>query len=151
MSSTVSSGLSADLTKRYLSARQRFFATSSASTNGTPITSTTNGATGQEVSPAPTTSTGLTRCTDDGLANRLEHLAFAPRPEGCPPLETYTTTSTEHGEVYRATAEYVRWMQSRYPGYGVGDHGEVPAPRRQTEGVGRKPRFKQHSPLDTGG
>ena len=150
MSSPACADLSADLTKRYLSARQRFLNTSNASTSGTPTTSKTTGATELEASPAPTTSTGLTRCIDDSMANRLEHLAFAPRPEGGPPLETYSTTTTEHGEVYRATADYVRWMRSRYPGYGTGSHSEVTAPSRPIEGAGKPTRFKQHSPLDTG-
>ena len=70
------------------------------------------------------------------MAHRLEHLAFAPRAEGGPPLETYTTTSTEHGEIYRANPEYVRWMRSRYPGYGAGSHSEVTAPGRPSAGAG---------------
>jgi len=85
------------------------------------------------------------------MAERLEHLAFSPRAEGGPPLETYTTSTAEHGEIYRATPDYVRWMRSRYPGYGDGNHRKVAAPGRAPEGVGEKPRFKQHAPLDTGG
>ena len=73
------------------------------------------------------------------MADRLEHLAFAPRPEGGPPLETYTTTTTEHGEVYCATDAQRAFMRSRYPGYGVGNHSEVAAPSRPTEGAGRPP------------
>ena len=60
----------------------------------------------------PTPSVSLER-----LSERLEHLAFGARPDrsNAPPLETYTTTTTEHGEVYRATDEYVRWFLSSYP------------------------------------
>ncbi len=70
------------------------------------------------------------------MANRLEHLAFAPRPEGGPPLETYTTKTSEHGEIYRATSDYVRWMRSHHPGYGSGSNSEVPAPSRPPKGDG---------------
>ena len=70
------------------------------------------------------------------MADRLEHLAFSPRPEGGPPLETYTTATSEHGEIYRATPEFRAWMRSSYSGYGAGSHGEVSAPSRPTKGKG---------------
>ena len=58
------------------------------------------------------------------LEGRLERLAF-PSEEvlarGRAPLETYTTTSTEHGDVYRATPEFIEWLGSRIPGYGALD------------------------------
>ena len=139
MSSIVSSGLSADLLTRYLSAKQRFLDISSASTNGTPIISTTNGATAPGGSPALTTSTGLTRCTNDELLERLARLATTPRGPNSAPLQTYRTTSTEHGEIYTATREYVDWLRRQVPGYGVegavsrtaagrtfGGEGEIP-------------------------
>ena len=79
------------------------------------------------------------------LNERLERLAFGRRPEGhdAPPLETYTTTPTEHGDVVRATPEYVRWFHRTYPAAGPEDRARVPAPRPAAEGVGRKA-----SPLD---
>ena len=55
------------------------------------------------------------------LEERLERLAF-PSEEtianGRAPLETCTITPSEHGDVYRATDEYVAWLRSRVPGYG---------------------------------
>ena len=33
-------------------------------------------------------------------------------------METYTTETSEHGDVYRATDAYVAWLRSRIPGYG---------------------------------
>ena len=146
-----SAGLSAELIARFRLAQQRWRDTTPAFESGTSTSPTTSGATGPGAKHAPTSSSGLTRLTDDGLADRLKHLEESPRSGGGPPLETYTTTPTEHGEVYRATDDFKRWMQSSYRGYGVGDHGEVPAPRREAQGVGAKKRFKQHAPLDTGG
>ena len=57
------------------------------------------------------------------LDERLIRLAFGGRPEGhnAPPLETYTTTATEHGDVVRATEEYVRWFRRTYPAAGPED------------------------------
>lgn len=79
--------------------------------------------------PTPTVSL-------ENLNERLERLAFQPQEVGGtsrPPLETYTTTTTEHGEVYRATDEYVRWFRSRYPAAGGEDRvsrgGTGPAPK----------------------
>jgi len=55
------------------------------------------------------------------LDERLERLAFPSEEviaEGRAPLETYTTTTSEHGDIYRATDAYVAWLGSRIPGYG---------------------------------
>ena len=78
------------------------------------------------------------------LNERLERLAFGGRPEGhdAPPLETYTTTPTEHGDVVRATQEYVRWFHRTYPAAGPENRVSQPTPRPSSEGVGRK------APLD---
>ena len=72
------------------------------------------------------------------LNERLERLAFGGRPEGhdAPPLETYTTTATEHGDVVRATQEYVRWFHRTYPAAGPEDRARMPTPRPSVEGVG---------------
>ena len=88
----------------------------------------------------PDTVAGLEK-----LNERLERLAFGRRPEGhdAPPLETYTTTPTEHGDVVRATPEYVRWFHRTYPAAGPEDRARVPAPGPSAEGVGGK-----KSPLD---
>ena len=78
-----------------------------------------NGATAPEAKPAPTSSTGMTRCTSDDLLERLAKLATTPRGPDSAPLTTYTTTSTEHGQVYTASREYVDWLRRKVPGYGV--------------------------------
>ena len=72
------------------------------------------------------------------LNERLERLAFGGRPEGhnAPPLETYTTTATEHGDVVRATPEYVRWFHRTYPAAGPEDRARVPTPRSDPQGYG---------------
>ena len=72
------------------------------------------------------------------LDERLIRLAFGGRPEGhnAPPLETYTTTPTEHGDVVRATEEYVRWFRRTYPAAGSEDRVSQPSPRPSSEGVG---------------
>ena len=72
------------------------------------------------------------------LQTRLERLAFGARPEGhnAPPLEAYTTTPTEHGDVVRATDEYIRWFLRAYPAAGGEDRLGRAAPRPSVEGVG---------------
>ena len=84
--------------------------------------------------PTPTSSL-------ENLNERLERLAFPTAPVAGAeraPLETYTVTTAEHGDVYRATDEYVRWFRSRYPNAGGEDRvsrgGASPAPKE----VGRK-------------
>ena len=74
----------------------------------------------------------------EGLNERLERLAFGRRPEGhgSPPLETYTVTSTENGDVVRATSEYVRWFHRAYPAAGPEDRARVPTPRPDPQGHG---------------
>ena len=74
----------------------------------------------------------------EGLNERLERLAFGRRPEGhdSPPLETYTTTATENGDVVRATSEYVRWFHRTYPAAGPEDRARVPTPRPDPQGYG---------------
>ena len=72
------------------------------------------------------------------LHERLERLAFGARPDGsnAPPLETYTTSTTEHGDVYRATDEYVRWFHAQYPKAGTADRLSRRASSPPTKGVG---------------
>jgi len=81
----------------------------------------------------PDTVAGLEK-----LNERLERLAFGRRPEGhdTPPLETYTTTPTENGDVVRATPEYVRWFHRTYPAAGPEDRARIPTPCPAPEGVG---------------
>ena len=81
----------------------------------------------------PTATPSLER-----LNERLERLAFGGRPEGhdAPPLETYTTTATEHGDVVRATPEYVRWFHRTYPAAGPEDRARIPTPSPVAQRVG---------------
>ena len=74
------------------------------------------------------------------LNERLEALAFREHLGGqdSPPLETYTVTPTEHGDVVRATPEYVRWFHRTYPASGPEDRVGLPAPRPSSEGYGGK-------------
>ncbi len=81
----------------------------------------------------PDTVAGLEK-----LDERLIRLAFGGRPEGhdAPPLETYTTTATEHGDVVRATQEYVRWFHRTYSAAGPEDRVSSSSPRPAPEGYG---------------
>ena len=81
----------------------------------------------------PDTVAGLEK-----LNERLERLAFGRRPEGhdAPPLETYTVTPTEHGDVVRATQDYVRWFHRTYPAAGPEDRTRVSAPCSNPERYG---------------
>ena len=66
----------------------------------------------------------------ENIHERLERLAF-PTTIGtrdAPPLETYTTTATEHGDLVRATQEYVRWFHRTYPAAGPEDRARVSSP-----------------------
>ena len=86
---------------------------------------------------------------DDDLLERLAYLATTEPPAGRPPLVTYTTTPTAHGDVYRATPEFRAWLRSRYPGYGGLDPVPVPPPRPPSEtvgGTGALERFKRKAP-----
>lgn len=73
------------------------------------------------------------------LEERLERMAFPAEEtivDGRAPLETYTTTTSEHGDVYRATDAYVAWLRSRLPGYGGLDRISRAPARPALEAVG---------------
>ncbi len=72
------------------------------------------------------------------LNERLIRLAFGAKPEGhnAPPLETYTTSTAEHGDVYRATDEYVRWFHAQYPKAGGENRARRISSRLSSEGMG---------------
>jgi len=70
------------------------------------------------------------------LFERLARLATTEPPLGRPPLETYTTTPTAHGDIFRATHEFRGWIRSRYRGYGVGDYAAVEAPGPPPKAMG---------------
>ena len=101
---------------------------------GAPVTGTGS------VHPAGDTWTkGLTPtsgCLADDLLERLARLATSEPPAGRPPLETYTTTPSAHGDIFRATPEFRAWLRSRYRGYGVGDYAAVEAPGAPPQAVG---------------
>ena len=76
----------------------------------------------------------------ENLNERLERLAFSPAPTSGaerPPIEAYTVTPSEHGDVYRATDEYVRWFRSRYPNAGGGDRVQRKSVNRALETYGK--------------
>jgi hypothetical protein len=95
--------------------------------------------------PLPPNGTPIPTHSLENLNERLERLAFGRRPEGfnSPPLETYTVTTTENGDVVRATPEYIRWFLRAYPAAGPENRLSRAAPRPAPEGVGRK----EKSPL----
>ena len=72
------------------------------------------------------------------LNERLERLAFGAKPVGhnAPPLEAYTVTTSEHGDIYHATDEYVRWFRRAYPAAGGEDRLSRAPSRPPVEGVG---------------
>ena len=79
------------------------------------------------------------------LDERLIALAFPTEEvlaEGRAPLETYTTTTSEHGDIYRATDAYVAWLRSRIPGYGGLDRVIRASPSGQTPEDGGTPGGK---------
>ena len=86
----------------------------------------------------PPDGTPTPRHSLENLSERLEHLAFGAKPVGhnAPPLETYSVTTSEHGDVYRATDEYVRWFHAAYPKAGGADRTRRIAPRLPVKGVG---------------
>ena len=94
--------------------------------------------------PLPPAGTPIRTPSLERLNERLEHLAFTPRPEGGAPLETYTTTPSEHGDVVRATEAYVEWFRRTYPAAGRADCSRVPAPGPAPKGAGGKGRWKQN-------
>ena len=66
-----------------------------------------------------------------------------------PPLETYTVTPTDHGDVVRATPEFVRWFCRTYPAAGPEDRVGLPAPGPDPQGSGgswRDKRMKRKAP-----
>jgi len=76
------------------------------------------------------------------LDGRLERLAFPT--EGATgavraPLEACRITTEEHGDLYRATDEYVRWFLSAYPKSRGDDRAQRPAARPASPAVGSKP------------
>ena len=90
--------------------------------------------------PLPPNGTPTPTNSLENLSERLERLAFGAKPDGhnSPPLETYTVTTTEHGDVVRATPEFIRWFLRAYPAAGPENRLGRAAPRPDPEGVGRQ-------------
>jgi len=88
--------------------------------------------------PLPPNGTPIPTHSLENLSERLERLAFGAKPVGhnTPPLETYTTTTSEHGDIYRATDEYVRWFHAQYPKAGTADRLSRRAPSPPSKGLG---------------
>ena len=133
---------SPELIRRYQLAVSLFRDTSSALKSGTKTISTMPGATPSGASNASSTSIGLRSITDDELLERLAKLATTPRGPDSAPLTTYRTTSTEHGEVYQATSEYIDWLRRKVPGYGECGSVPGPAPGGPAQGSGGSPTLK---------
>ena len=95
--------------------------------------------------PLPPNGTPTPTNSLENLSERLERLAFGGRPDGhnAPPLETYTTTTTEHGDVVRATPEYIRWFLRAYPAAGPENRLSRAAPRPDPEGLGGSKKLSQ--------
>ena len=134
--SPASHGLTPELVARFTAAQDRLRRTSIES--GASAATTLSGGTPAGVASSSPGLTAAREVTDD-LFERLARLATTEPPEGRPPLETYTTTPTAHGDVYRATDAYRAWLRSRYRGYGVGDHSAVTPPRSVAETLGGAP------------
>ena len=97
-----------------------------------------NGCSRYTGAPLPPNGTPTPTHSLENLNERLERLAFGRRPEGfnSPPLETYTSTTTENGDVVCATPEYIRWFLRAYPGAGPENRlGRAPS-RSPAPGLG---------------
>jgi len=134
--SPASRGLTPELVARFIAAQERLRKTSIES--GASAATTPSGGTPAAGASSSGCLTAVGKASND-LFERLARLATTEPPEGRPPLETYTTTPTANGDVYRATNAYRAWLRSRYRGYGVGDHSAVEAPRSVAETLGGKP------------
>ena len=83
-----------------------------------------------------------------GLDGRLIELAFAERGADAPPLDLYRTEAGPHGDVVRATPEFVAYMRRAFPGYGERVPGHVPAPSREapTDRESKRARYQRQTP-----
>ena len=97
-----------------------------------------NGCSRYTGAPLPPNGTPTPTHSLENLNERLERLAFGRRPEGfnSPPLETYTSTTTENGDVVCATPEYIRWFLRAYPAAGPENRLSRAASRPDPERVG---------------
>lgn len=128
--------LDGNLQARYAQAIKNFQGMPQALKCGPIGTQTQGGCTQMKEEITKNSSLGLSSHSVERLSERLETLAFAPRLEDAPPLTTYRTSSTEHGEVYRATQEYITWLGRKIPGYGELRPVTRAIPSRDPEGSG---------------
>jgi hypothetical protein len=118
-----SPGLTSELVARFTAAQDRWRKTFSA--NGSPALTPPAG------SPQDVGVSSVERWTrfKGGLDERLIGLAFAERGADAPPLDLYRTEAGPHGDVVRATPEFVAYMRRAFSGYGERLPSHVPAPR----------------------
>ena len=117
---------------RYLRAKERFNASMQSSlSNGAPDARPTSRQAPSAASSSADASGGLRPIgsSSHDLLERLAYLATAERGDNAPPLTTYRTTSTEHGEVYQASSEYIAWLRRTFPGYGEPSESNRPVSR----------------------
>ena len=103
-------GLTPSLAARFTAAQERFLTSSGESS--TSAATTPSGGTPDGVASSSSSLTAVGEAND--IFERLARLATTEPPAGRPPLETYTTTPTEHGDVFRATPEFRDWLRSNY-------------------------------------
>jgi len=131
--------LTSDQVDRYLRARERFNASmQSSSSNGAPDASPMSSQAPNGASSLASVSGGLKPIgsSSHDLLERLAYLATAERRDDAPPLTTYRTTSTEHGEIYSASCEYVAWLRRTFPGYGEQSSSHRSVPRSSAKRTG---------------
>ena len=118
--SRASHGLTPELVARFTAAQDRWRKTSSA--NGLPASTSPAG------SHPDVGGSSAERWTrfKEGVDERLIELAFAERGADAPPLDLYRTEAGPHGDVVRATPEFVAYMRRAFPGYGERVPGHVP-------------------------
>ena len=132
------------LMARYDQAMKRFRDTSHHLKSGASTTPNADGSTHRPGQITSNSSTGLRGLSNDDIWERIAHLAITPRLDDAPPLTTYRTTSSEHGEIYQATGEYIDWLRRKVPGYGELDPVVRATPSGPTSGAGKLDRFKPH-------
>ena len=120
--SPASHGLTNELVARFTAAQDRLRKISSA--NGLPVSTSPAGF---DPGAGASSAERWTRFKG-GLDGRLIELAFAERGANAPPLDLYRTEAGPHGDVVRATPEFVAYMRRAFPGYGERLPGHVPAP-----------------------
>lgn len=95
--------------------------------------------------PLPPNGTPTPTPSLENLNERLERLAFGERAGDQPPLVAYTTTPGSHGDVVKATPEFISWMGRKVPGYGSEGACRRAVPGGASPGEGREPTL---NPID---